>query len=43
MNIFQFAADMLHLLSFFILIQKMLKSKSCNGNFTNPALFIKLL
>ena len=31
MNIYQFIADMLHLASFYILIKRMRKGKSCNG------------
>ena len=31
MNIFRFVADMLHLLSFFIIIYKLLKTKNCRG------------
>lgn len=31
MNIFRFVADMLHLLSFFIIIYKLYKTKNCRG------------
>ena len=31
MDFFQFVADMLHLMSFFILIQKILKNRNCSG------------